>query len=256
MAAVASRSTGPAESATPFLLRLYPAAWRARYGDEFAELLAARPPSVRDRADIVFGAVDARLHSQVADTPPRRVASTGDRVLAFAALAAGALFSTWAGIILLFSPRWGEGETVGNDLLALSYGAGMLGAVIAIAVLLGLIYRHIHDLRSIGTLGALVVAAGFLMLTGDSGDSGGTALIVVGTVGMSPGLARAVGRPVAAVVLGSTLLLASAMLGFVSSGGQELLWLSMLAGYGPAWVLLGMRLRRGPRAGSSALVGA
>jgi hypothetical protein len=255
MAAVASRSTGPAESATPFLLRLYPAAWRARYGDEFAELLAARPPSIRDRVDIVLGAVDARLHSQVADTPPRRVATIGDRVLAFAALAVGALFSTWAGIIVLFSPRWGEGATASDDLLALSYGAGELGAMIAIAVLLGLIYRHVHDLRSIGTLGALVVAAGFLMMTGDSGATA-LPLIVVGTAGMSPGLARAVGRPVAAVVLGSTLLLASAMFGFVGSGGQELLWLSMLAGYGPAWVLLGISLRRGARVHPPALVGA
>ena len=47
------------------LLSLYPTGWRERYGEEFAELLAARPPSLGDRVDIVRGAVDARLHPQV-----------------------------------------------------------------------------------------------------------------------------------------------------------------------------------------------
>ena len=44
----------------PWLLRLYPETWRSRYGAEFADLLAARPPSRRDRLDIVRGAIDAR----------------------------------------------------------------------------------------------------------------------------------------------------------------------------------------------------
>jgi len=239
----------------PFLVRLYPRAWRIRYGDEFADLLAARPPMVRDQFDIVRAAIDARLHPQVIEAPARRVTTVGDRVLALAAVAVGALFSAWAGIIVSFSPRWGEGVTVGNDLLALSYGLGLLGAFVAIGVLLGLIYRHIEDLRSIGTLGALVAAAGFLAMTGDAGASA-LPLIVFGTVGMSPGLARAVGRPVTTFVLGSTLFLASAMLGFVGGGGQELLWLWMLAGYGPSWMLLGISLRRGPHVTITAPVGA
>ncbi|HET7725956.1 MAG TPA: hypothetical protein VFK54_01400 [Candidatus Limnocylindrales bacterium] len=47
------------------LLRLYPASWRDRYGDELLDLLAARPPSVLDSIDIVRGALDARLHPQL-----------------------------------------------------------------------------------------------------------------------------------------------------------------------------------------------
>jgi hypothetical protein len=47
------------------LIRLYPRAWRERYGDEFEALVAERPPTLRDRADIVRGAVDARLFPQV-----------------------------------------------------------------------------------------------------------------------------------------------------------------------------------------------
>lgn len=47
------------------LLRLYPRAWREYYGEEFAEILAAQPLSLRLLVDIVGGAVDARLRPQV-----------------------------------------------------------------------------------------------------------------------------------------------------------------------------------------------
>ena len=236
--------------AIPWLVQLYPRSWRARYGAEFAELLSARPPTMQDRLDIIRGAVDARIQPQVLDAPPQREVTAGDRVLGAAAVLVGGLFSTWALIIVVLSPRWGEASTVStedNYVLGLSYGAGMLGAVVAIAVMLGLIYRHAGDLRSTGTIGALLVAGGFVTMMGNSGSGAAALLLItVGTVAMSPGLARAVGRPVTAFVVGSTLFLGSAMLGFVGSGGQDVLWLSMLAGYGPAWMLLGVGLRRGP----------
>ncbi len=44
------------------LLRLYPARWRARYGDEFAMLLRERPLGPFDVADVLLGALDAHLH--------------------------------------------------------------------------------------------------------------------------------------------------------------------------------------------------
>jgi hypothetical protein len=44
------------------LVRLYPAAWRDRYGDELAALLEDRPPGPFDVADLLLGAIDARLH--------------------------------------------------------------------------------------------------------------------------------------------------------------------------------------------------
>jgi hypothetical protein len=47
------------------LLRLYPGAWRDRYGEEFLALLAERPSSFADRVDIVRGALDARLRPQI-----------------------------------------------------------------------------------------------------------------------------------------------------------------------------------------------
>ena len=47
------------------LLRLYPRAWRARYGDEFVDITGERQLSVQQTIDIVMGAIDARLSNRV-----------------------------------------------------------------------------------------------------------------------------------------------------------------------------------------------
>jgi hypothetical protein len=47
------------------LLRLYPTAWRERYLAEVSDLLAERPPTLRDQLDLIRGAIDARIHPQV-----------------------------------------------------------------------------------------------------------------------------------------------------------------------------------------------
>lgn len=43
-----------------WLIRLYPRAWRRRYGEEFALLLAQRPRTVATALDVVRGALDAQ----------------------------------------------------------------------------------------------------------------------------------------------------------------------------------------------------
>ena len=45
-----------------WLVRLYPARWRARYGDEFESVLHERSLGPFDVLDVVLGAVDAHLH--------------------------------------------------------------------------------------------------------------------------------------------------------------------------------------------------
>ena len=50
---------------TSALIRLYPKAWRQRYGDEMRELLAAEKPSLRTFADLIAGAIDARVNPQI-----------------------------------------------------------------------------------------------------------------------------------------------------------------------------------------------
>ena len=47
------------------ILRLYPAAWRDRYRDELEDLLGQRRIGASDLADLLRGALDARMHPQV-----------------------------------------------------------------------------------------------------------------------------------------------------------------------------------------------
>ena len=47
-----------------WLIRLYPPAWRRRYGRELAELIATQPASFGTAVDLVAGAIDAWLNPQ------------------------------------------------------------------------------------------------------------------------------------------------------------------------------------------------
>lgn len=70
----AQKQRGAAENAAspPAILRCYPRAWRERYGDELAELIAREPRSPRLALDLALGALDAHLHPQVGATGPSR----------------------------------------------------------------------------------------------------------------------------------------------------------------------------------------
>lgn len=59
------------------LLRLYPRAWRERYGDEIAELLGSERISARLLIDLFRAIVDARLHPELV-APTTFVAATGN----------------------------------------------------------------------------------------------------------------------------------------------------------------------------------
>lgn len=59
------------------LVRLYPRAWRERYGEEFAELVASQKLGPRMWLDIVFGALDARLAPQPQVAAPAKGAAGG-----------------------------------------------------------------------------------------------------------------------------------------------------------------------------------
>lgn len=48
-----------------WLLRLYPARWRKRYGEEFAAVLAGQRASLGLVFDVLGGAIDAHLHPQI-----------------------------------------------------------------------------------------------------------------------------------------------------------------------------------------------
>jgi len=76
------------------LIRLYPADWRARYGDEFAAILEERPLGPFDVADVLLGALDAqlRLRGRDATIKQGRMFTMSLRLGGAAAILGGVLF--------------------------------------------------------------------------------------------------------------------------------------------------------------------
>jgi len=112
------------------LLRLYPAAWRTRYEDEFLAVLEERPLSPFDAFDIILGALDARLRprSLAIDLAPRRTQPMNARIAGYAAIAGGVLTVATVGLgVLLPYPR--------NQYFAFFYP---LAAVALLVALIGL----------------------------------------------------------------------------------------------------------------------
>ncbi len=89
------------------LIRLYPAAWRARYEDEFLAVLEERPLSPFDAFDILLGALDARLRprSLAVELAPRRNSPMNARIAGLAAIVGGAL------IVIALPAAWLLGNT-------------------------------------------------------------------------------------------------------------------------------------------------
>ncbi len=76
------------------LLRLYPAAWRARYADEFASVLEERPLGPFDVADVLLSALDAHLHLRGlgAASQSQKGFVMSQRIGGYAAIVAGILW--------------------------------------------------------------------------------------------------------------------------------------------------------------------
>jgi hypothetical protein len=58
---------------TSALLRLYPRAWRRRYGAEMDAMLAGERLTLRTLVDVLAGAIDARIKPQVRTTDQRPI---------------------------------------------------------------------------------------------------------------------------------------------------------------------------------------
>jgi hypothetical protein len=151
------------------LVRLYPRAWRDRYGEEFLALLEARPPTAGDRFDILRGAVDARLHPQVRQPEAPESApvdgSPDDTVvvrrLGYAALAGGLVWVVAWWFATVAAPVVYDGYGPHRD------GSGALGLlVLSMLLLVGGLIGHLIVLPS-GRRAAragVVVAIPFLLM--------------------------------------------------------------------------------------------
>jgi hypothetical protein len=111
------------------LIRCYPASWRQRYEDEFLAVLEERPLGPFDIADILLGALDARLGSR----RPRAAGSHGRslsmslRIGGFAATLGAVL---WAVAGLLST---GVAGAVSDSLPVAMLMAGMIVMLVAMA---------------------------------------------------------------------------------------------------------------------------
>jgi hypothetical protein len=56
-----------------WLLQMYPARWRERYGEEFGAVLAGQRASVGLVLDVLGGAIDAHLHPQIQHSHSKQI---------------------------------------------------------------------------------------------------------------------------------------------------------------------------------------
>jgi len=95
------------------LLRLYPRAWRERYGEELAaQLEAQRPLRIGVVADLVRGALDAHLHPLRRDDRTLRISNMDRRTIAARAIVVWSpVAAVGAAAVLLLIDFW-EGHMV------------------------------------------------------------------------------------------------------------------------------------------------
>jgi hypothetical protein len=109
------------------LLRLYPRAWRERYGEELsAQLEAQRPLRIGVVADLVRGALDAHLHPLRRDNSTLRISNMDRRTIAArAAVVWSPVAAVGAAAVLLLIDFW-EGHMVWYRLVGWPSGPGFV----------------------------------------------------------------------------------------------------------------------------------
>lgn len=215
------------------IVRLYPAAWRERYEPEFVELLSTRPPSLMDRVDIIRGAVDARVHPQVALGAHEPESGAGGMRRAGATAVLGGVFWALAGLGFYGAPYVDDlGYKDSGAIVLLGAAAAAATGLGAVMMLRRMAHRSIPLWGSAAAilLGAIGLALPWpILLIGYFG-------IVIGTLVF--GLVGAARLGPAYVLVGLGGLLA---LGFNTEDGRAL----MLLPLGAAWIVAGALTARG-----------
>jgi len=228
------------------LIRCYPAAWRERYGDEFASILDERPLGPFDIADILLGALDARLRlrDRRAVVTQRKGFTMSLRIGGIAAiLATVSLAMAW----FVGSRYFAVDDTLAAFLLLL--GLGLL--LVAVAGLTAFQARidpalswAAFALLAIGTIVAMVAFVGAATLGGDGFWNLGMLGLLIAIFGTL--LFAIVTYQTAALSRGAALLLAAGsvipFLGMVTS--QSILIVPALVCFLLGWFLLGVRAIR------------
>jgi hypothetical protein len=242
------------------LVRLYPRAWRGRYGDELAALLEDRPPGPFDVVDLALGALDAHLHLSGLGhrSEHRKGIPMSLRLAGLAAAIGGAL---WALFFIMAGNAYETGAEYGPAWIALVLVAGLV-LLAALAGLSAAQFR-VHPrtiwaafLAPATGIAIVVIALVFVLATGGAADEGtvqarvlyaGLALVLIGSVvfavvTVSTG---ALSRVAAGLVLVGVLPTTLGLFGAIGA-----LWLAIGGiGFGLGWIGLGLdaiRRDRGP----------
>ncbi|MEO8230471.1 MAG: hypothetical protein ABI628_12015 [Chloroflexota bacterium] len=146
------------------LLRCYPARWQARYGDEFEAILDEAPLGPFDVADILLGALDARLRrrGQSTDIVQRREFFMSLRIGGIAATVAALIWT-----VLGFATGSQQGQPFGGGVAILAF-AGLLALLVAVTGLSAFQARS-HP-KLIWTAFALIAAGTVAMAAGAAAD--------------------------------------------------------------------------------------
>ena len=257
------------------LLGLFPAPWRARYGEEFEALLEERPLGPFDVADILLAAFDAHLNLRgltAATDHPKGLVMT----LRFGGLAAVFGGLAWAAGLIISSID-------GSDDVGVGIWVFLAGTVLLLLALVGLSAfqsrRHprlVWAAFIVPAVGAVVTTAGALMMALNqdaqvvAGLAGwdfwfvGLVTLIVGSglFALASWRSGSVSRAGSALLGASAVILVIAlppMLGLVPIPWEPLLSVAMAAlllTFSAGWIVLGLGAIRRDRPVTLATTGA
>jgi hypothetical protein len=252
------------------LLRVYPARWRARYGDEFETLLSERPLGPFDVADVLLGALDAHLHLRGlgATLEDRKGFPMTHRIGGYAAILGSLL---WI-VGLVASSLDGSDSASPWLALALVGTSLLLVAVIGLSAFQARRYpRLTWAACAVTAAGAAVAVAGMLgmVVAGDEpfvGGLSGWSVWALGSLALFGGSGLyaiatwrtdTLSRRAAALLGVASIAIVPAMMGVV--GGPEQVafafFLVALAAFAGGWLTLGLSALRSQRPASSSVPG-
>lgn len=245
------------------LLALYPAHWRRRYGEEFRAVLESRPLGPFDVADVVLGALDARLTFRFAEPS----SANGGQFNMLRIGGFGAVFGGAAWFIGIAAAS-GIGTSDGRLWMAVAL-AGTLGLLVALVGLSA--FQGHRDPRlawialGIPGIGAAVAASGIagMLLLPESGrilgqwspwdlwilgmftNMVGSIFFSIATYQARVLSSRAAGA--LGISSGAALLVALASMSANSNAVVAILMVASLGAFALSWMWLGASaLRRGP----------
>ena len=235
------------------IVRLYPAAWRERYGDEMEALLEERPLGPFDVVDLFLGALDAHLHLRGLGhaSEHEKGFTMSLRTAGIAAIVGGTFWGlTW--VLVFLNDLVGAGD--GN--VPVAFLTISIAAIATLVALAGLSAIQARVYRRATWLSFLAPAAGLILVL--VGFVGMSVLEIFWTIGMIGLLLYLVGVAVFGVVTYATgvfrrlppsiiaaggIVGGVAFLGLLGTGGADVpMWVALLGVLvmSAGWILMGV----------------